>query len=63
MKKHNRTGKLLYFIGILLFAIGFTLNQTIGIIEAPEPYTSFSIPLIVIGIILLVASNFFKSSK
>ncbi|WP_249872867.1 hypothetical protein [Oceanobacillus saliphilus] len=62
MKKHNRTGKYLYYTGILLFAIGFALNQTIGITDAPAPYSSFSVPLIVIGIVLLVTSKFFKKN-
>ena len=62
MKKHNSIGKFLYYVGIFLFAIGFTLNQTIGIIDAPGPYSSFSVPLIIIGIVLLVTSNFFKKN-
>ncbi|SES07304.1 hypothetical protein SAMN05518872_10421 [Psychrobacillus sp. OK032] len=44
-------------------SVGFSFNQTIGIADTPEPYSTFSIPLIVIGIILGVVSNFYKKSK
>ncbi|MFC4025508.1 hypothetical protein ACFOUV_17135 [Oceanobacillus longus] len=58
LKKHNRIGKILANIGIYLFAIGFALNPTLGVPDIPEPYSSFSVPLIVIGIVLSVTSNF-----
>ncbi len=63
MKRYNKFGKILFYIGILLSAVGFSFNQRIGIADTPEPYATFSIPLIVIGIILLVISNFYKKSK
>lgn len=34
-----------------------------GIADTPEPYATFYISLIVIGIILGVISNFYKKSK
>ncbi|MBP3951724.1 hypothetical protein [Bacillus suaedae] len=60
MRKHNKTGKILYFIGIWINAIGLALLWVEGI---PEPYPSFSIPLIVLGVILLISTNFFKKGK
>ena len=44
-------------------AAGFAFNQTFWIVDTPEPYAIFSIPLIVIGIILGGVSNFYKKSK
>jgi hypothetical protein len=63
LKRHNKIGKFLFYIGILLSVVGFSFNQTIGITDTPEPYATLSVPLIVIGIILLVVSNFYKKSK
>lgn len=60
MKKHNKKGKVLFFIGIWLNAIGLALALVEGI---PEPFPTFSIPLIIIGVILLISSNFYKRSK
>ncbi|MEK4486077.1 hypothetical protein MHH81_10875 [Psychrobacillus sp. FSL H8-0484] len=63
MKRHTKTGKILFYLGVWLMAAGFAFNQTFGIADTPEPYATFSIPLIVIGIILGVVSNFYKKSK
>jgi glycopeptide antibiotics resistance protein len=63
LKRYNKIGKFLFYIGILLSAVGFSFNQSIGIADTPDPYATLSIPFIVIGIILLVVSNFYKKSK
>jgi glycopeptide antibiotics resistance protein len=63
LKRYNKIGKILFYLGTLLMAVGFSFNQTIGIADTPEPYATFSIPLIIIGIILGVASNFYKKSN
>ncbi|WP_218144064.1 hypothetical protein [Lentibacillus persicus] len=63
-KKFNITGKIIAFIGMWAFAFGIALNKTISSITGiPEPYVSFSIPLIVIGILLLITSNLFKRNR
>ncbi|WP_223701058.1 UbiA prenyltransferase family protein [Sutcliffiella deserti] len=60
MKKHNKVGRVLFFIGTFFTAFGLAFRF---LSDTPEPFFTFSIPLIIAGIILLVASNFFKVSK
>ena len=60
MKKHNKIGRILYFTGIWLNAIGFALAF---VEDIPEPFPAFAIPMIVVGAILLIASNFFKKNR
>ncbi|MEB6551515.1 hypothetical protein MXL46_21260 [Heyndrickxia sporothermodurans] len=59
MRKHNKTSKLIFTLGIFIFAFGVAFNQRLGITDSPEPYASLSIPLIVLGLIVIVVSNFF----
>ncbi|MDC3414750.1 hypothetical protein [Terrihalobacillus insolitus] len=57
MKKFNKKGRILFFSGIWVIAFGLAL----GLIEdVPVPFSTLSIPLITIGVILLIASNFYK---
>lgn len=58
MRKYTRTGKIILNVGTWLSGLGIALNATLGITDTPEP--SFSIPLIVIGIILIIMSNLLK---
>lgn len=60
MKKHNKTGRLLYYIGIFLNALGiaFWLTEDIS-----ESLSVIAMPLIIIGVILLISSNFFRKDK
>lgn len=60
VKKHNKTGRLLYYTGIFVSAggIGLELGK-----NAPEPFSVIAMPLIIIGVILLIASNFFRRNK
>ena len=60
---YNRTGKVISFIGIWMFAFGFTFNKRIGIADTPELFTFLSIPAMIIGVVLLIMSNFFKLKK
>ncbi|ASN05263.1 hypothetical protein [Virgibacillus necropolis] len=59
MRKHTKTSKVTYYIGIFLFAAGFAFGTT----DVSVSYASLSIPLIVIGIIILISTNFFKSKE
>lgn len=63
LKRFNRKGKMIAFIGIWIAAIGFAFNKTIGVSGTPDSLGSLSIPLIVIGILLLIASNFFRIKR
>ncbi|WP_164667240.1 hypothetical protein [Virgibacillus doumboii] len=61
LKRFNRTGKVIAFIGMWVFAFGIAFNKTIaGISGTPDSLAALSIPLIVIGIVMLITANFFK---
>lgn len=60
MRKHNETGRLLYYIGIFVSAFGIALEL---VDDTPEPLSVIAMPLIIIGVILLIASNFFRKNK
>ena len=47
------------FMGIWVFAFGFALK----FVGVPQVNSSFSIPLIILGILLIIVSNFFKKNK
>lgn len=60
MKKHNSVGKILSFVGTFLsaFGIAFKLLES-----TPESLSVIAMPLIIIGVILLIASNFFREKR
>ncbi|RIW30420.1 hypothetical protein D3H55_16940 [Bacillus salacetis] len=61
MNHQTLLGKVLFWLGFLLFIFGFIFNSSVGIIEdGPEFFPTISIPAIIAGIILIVLSNFFK---
>lgn len=60
MKKHNKTGRLLYYFGTYISAFGIALEL---VEDTPEPLSVIAMPLIIIGVILLIASNFFRKDK
>lgn len=63
LKNYKKTGKILAYVGIWIFAFGFAFNGTIGITDPPDFLATLSIPLIVIGIIMLIGSNFYKRKR
>ncbi|WP_068672153.1 hypothetical protein [Oceanobacillus sp. Castelsardo] len=60
MKKHNKTGRLLYYTGtyISAFGIAFELVE-----DTPDPLSIIAMPLIIIGVVLLIVSNFFRKDN
>ncbi|MEN1969067.1 hypothetical protein WMZ97_13455 [Lentibacillus sp. N15] len=60
MGKHNKTSKWIFTIGIFLFALGFAFNHGT---DTTESYTYFSKPLIVLGLIVVIVSNFLKTKS
>ncbi len=61
MKKHTLFGKVIFWLGFLIFIAGFIFNESIGTIQdVPASVYSLSIPAIIIGIILIIISNVFK---
>ncbi|WP_062052217.1 hypothetical protein [Bacillus sp. JCM 19034] len=60
MKKHTNVGKVIYWLGFVLFILGFAFNDMIGMItNGPEIFSNLSIPAFIGGIVLLICSNFF----
>ncbi|WP_084138645.1 hypothetical protein [Halalkalibacter okhensis] len=57
MKKHTKKGRNLVYIGIWINAVGMALALVEGI---PEPYPAFSIPLIIVGVLLFIVANFYR---
>ena len=64
MKKHTKFGKVIFWLGFLFAILGLAFNEKLGAItDGPEFFSTFSIPSIIIGIILIVISNFLKSKN
>ncbi|QAS52070.1 hypothetical protein [Halobacillus litoralis] len=59
MGRSNYNGKTLYYIGLFLFVAGFGINIT----DAPEPFSLFVIPLMIVGLILLAVSSIYRKRK
>ncbi|MBN3555696.1 hypothetical protein JYA63_15570 [Fictibacillus nanhaiensis] len=65
-KGKTTAGKLLAYLGLWIFAVGFAFSEIIiDIDDMPNLLESASIPMIVIGLLMVITSNFFnkKSSK
>lgn len=64
-KKHSKLGKVMGWLGFLFFMSGFLFFSESGLVaeDIPEDFYPFALPSIIIGIILLVISNFFKKKK
>lgn len=64
MKKQTMFGKVIFWIGLLFFMLGMAFNKTLGLkTDGPEEFSTFSIPSIILGIILIVISNFFRNKN
>ncbi|MEH7239482.1 hypothetical protein [Bacillus sp. JJ1562] len=65
MKKHTKFGKVIGWLGFLFFISGFFFFSESGVSagDIPEVFYSFSLPSIIIGIILIAMSNFFKNKN
>ncbi|MBD8070028.1 hypothetical protein [Bacillus sp. PS06] len=59
MIKHTKVGRMINLLGIGAFALGMALRIT----RDTQDYSSFSLPLIIIGLVLIIATNFFKRKK
>ena len=59
VEKENPTGKWLVYLGLWIFAAGFAFSEFIGIEGTPDLLESASIPLVVIGLLMVILSNFF----
>jgi len=61
MKKHTKLGKVIYWLGFLFFISGLLFFSGRGVMaeDIPETFYPFALPSTIIGIILLIISNFF----
>ncbi|MGP4074809.1 hypothetical protein [Halobacillus sp. K22] len=59
-KRKTTTGKWLVYLGLWIFAAGFAFSEFIGIEGMPDMLESASIPLVVIGLMMVILSNFFN---
>ncbi|WP_010174761.1 hypothetical protein [Bacillus coahuilensis] len=60
MKNQHILRRVLFFIGTWLSSIGIAF----WIVDSvPEPFSTLSMPLLISGSALLIASNFFKKEK
>ncbi|TGB03515.1 hypothetical protein [Halobacillus salinus] len=62
-KRKTTTGKWLAFIGLWLFAFGFAFSDSIGLEDTPDVLEAASIPLIAVGVVMMLASNFFNRKR
>ncbi|MGR9049638.1 hypothetical protein ACQ4XT_13515 [Halobacillus faecis] len=63
--RKTTTGKWLAHLGLWIFAAGLAFSEILGIDGTPDLLKAASIPMIVIGLLMIITSNFFnkKSSK
>ncbi|MBU8790568.1 hypothetical protein NSA56_03845 [Oceanobacillus caeni] len=61
-KKYTTFGKVIYWLGFLFFISGLFFFSESGVLaeDIPETFYPFALPSTIIGIILLLISNFFK---
>jgi len=64
MKKHTKFGKVIGWLGFLIFMSGLLFSES-GVMaeDIPEYFYPFALPSTIIGIILLLLSNFFRKKK
>ncbi|MFQ3545763.1 hypothetical protein Q7A53_16915 [Halobacillus rhizosphaerae] len=62
-KRKTTLGNWLAYLGLLIFAVGFSFSEIIGIEGTPHLLESASIPLGVIGLLMLITSNFFTKKS
>ncbi|WP_077622639.1 hypothetical protein [Sediminibacillus massiliensis] len=64
MKKHNVFGKIIFWLGFFLFILGVSVNGTVGIVkDAPDIVSYYSLPALIVGVLLLLISNGFKKEE
>ncbi|GAA0498439.1 hypothetical protein GCM10008986_26930 [Salinibacillus aidingensis] len=61
MHKYTRTGNIIFWIGIVIFIIGAAMHENIT--GAPEPYTSYARPVMILSVIVILLTNFFRNDK
>ncbi|MFG6116079.1 hypothetical protein ACGTN9_12935 [Halobacillus sp. MO56] len=62
-KRKTTTGKWLVYLGLWIFAAGFAFSEFIDIKGKPKLLESASTPMIVIGLLMVITSNFFNKKR
>ncbi|MCA1020804.1 hypothetical protein GLW04_10705 [Halobacillus litoralis] len=62
-KSKTTPGKWLVYLGLWIFAAGFAFSEIVGLDDTPYLLEAASIPLMVIGLLMLLSSNFFTKKR
>ena len=62
-KRKTTIGKWLVYVGLWIFAAGFAFSDFIDIEGTPNLLESASLPMIVIGLLMVITSNFFNKKR
>ncbi|ASN06768.1 hypothetical protein [Virgibacillus necropolis] len=64
IKKYTKAGNIIFYIGLLVFVFGLSMNEDIGWKKYyPEHYTSYSLPIMLAGVAIVIVTNFFRKKK
>ena len=64
IKKYTKVGNIIFYIGLLVFIFGLSMNEDIGWKKYyPEDYTTYSMPIMILGVVIIVGTNFFRKKK
>ena len=59
----NKTGKVMLIICFTFFVFGVIFNKTMGLVGTPAFLESISFSLIIVGVLTIIASNFFNKNS
>ncbi|ASF40692.1 hypothetical protein CEH05_16645 [Halobacillus halophilus] len=59
-KRKTTAGKWLVYVGLWIFAAGFAFSEFNGMEGKPDFLELASVPLIIIGLLMIILSNFFN---
>ncbi|MCD5324181.1 MULTISPECIES: hypothetical protein [Pontibacillus] len=59
-KGKSTAGKVLAYVGLWVFAAGFVFSEFVGLEGTPALLQTLSIPVLILGMVMVVSSNFFR---
>lgn len=64
IKKYTKAGNILFYLGLLVFIVGLSMNENIGWKKYfPEHFTDYSMPIMISGVVIILLTNFFRKKK
>ncbi|WP_404451526.1 hypothetical protein LG329_14480 [Virgibacillus necropolis] len=64
IKKYTKAGNVIFYFGLLVFIFGLSMNENIGWKKYwPEHFTSYSLPIMISGVVIIILTNFFRKKK